>query len=220
MNTAIIPVRMGSQRLIKKNLQPFCGMPLIEYAIYRCKEARVFDHIIVNSEDFEFAEIAKKNNVEFYQRDPKLANNIATSEDFIADFFKNTSYKSVYQVHSITPLLTPEKIKEFVLFCRNSEYHTVLSNVEDQIEVAYEGKPVNFNFSKKTNSQDLIPMQRVTWSITFWTKNIFLKAHQDSGCGTYSGKVGFFSVPLYSGLAIKTVSDLKVAQALRDNNVA
>ena len=220
MNTAIIPARMGSQRLIKKNLQLFCGMPLIEYAIHRCKEAGVFDDIIVNSEDSEIAEIAFRNNVKFYQRKAELANNVATSEDFIADFFRNSDYKTLHQVHSITPLLTAEKINDFVNFCNGHDYDTVLSNVEDRIEVAYKGEPINFSFAEKSNSQDLVPMQRITWSITYWTKDIFMAAHEERKCGTYSGKVGFFSLPLYSGLAIKSAEDLKVAQALRDHNVA
>ena len=220
MTTAIIPARMGSQRLKKKNLQPFCGMPLIEYAIFRCKEAGVFDHIVVNSEDEEFSEIAKRNGVDFYKRDPELANNVATSEEFIADFFKNTTHDAVYQVHSITPLLTSDKIREFVSYTQNSGHDTVLSNVDDCIEVAFKGKPVNFSYEEKTNSQDLIPTQRITWSITFWKRETFLEAHRERRCGTYSGSIGYFSVPLYSGLAIKTLDDLKVAQTLRDNNVA
>ena len=220
MNIAMIPARMGSQRLKKKNLQPFCGMPLIEFAILRCKEAGVFDKIIVNSEDIEFAEIAEKNGVEFYHRDSVLADHNATSEDFIADFFEKILEYNVFQVHSITPLLTSAKIKEFVQYCNVNQYDTVLSCIEDRIEVAYQGKPVNFSFDQKTNSQDLIPTQRITWSITYWRRDTFMKAHNELNCGTYSGQVGFFTVPFYSGFAIKTLEDLKAAQALRDNNVA
>ena len=220
MNIAIIPARMGSQRLKKKNLQEFCGVPLIEHAILRCKEADVFDRIVVNSEDLVFRDIANKNGVDFYHRDSSLANHTATSEDFIADFFQKTACDNLFQVHSITPLLTAQTIKDFVKFSLDSDYDTVLSNVEDNIEVAFNGQPINFSFNDKTNSQDLVPMQRITWSITYWKKNTFMNGHLLNKCGTYSGKVGFFSVPLYSGLAIKTLDDLKVAQAMRDYNVA
>jgi len=219
MAVALIPARMGSQRLKKKNMQPFCGMPLIEYAIFRCKEAGVFEHIVVNSEDMEFAAIAKRNNVEFYHRDPELANNLATSEEFIADFFSNSTHENIFQVHSITPLLSPEKIREFVEFSLNSDHDTVLSNVDDRIEVSYQDVPVNFSYHEKTNSQDLLPTQRITWSITYWTREVFLEAHRDRGCGTYSGNIGYYSVPLYSGMAIKTMVDLQVAQVLKDHNV-
>ena len=83
---AIIPARMGSQRLPKKNLAKFMGMPLIEYAIKRCKDSNCFDRIVVNSEDVELKTIADRNAVEFYHRRAELANNVATSEDFIAKY--------------------------------------------------------------------------------------------------------------------------------------
>ena len=41
-NIAMIPARMGSQRLQKKNLAPLKGVPLIVHAIRKCREAGVF----------------------------------------------------------------------------------------------------------------------------------------------------------------------------------
>lgn len=219
-NVALIPARMGSQRLPRKNLAQFMGMPLIEYAINRCKIANCFDRIVVNSEDTDFKTIADRNEVEFYHRRSDLANSVATSEDFIADYFQNGNCDRLFQVHSITPLLKPETIEKFVNFSLNSDFDTVLSNVEDKIEVAYENIPVNFSYNSKTNSQDLKPVQRITWSITYWKRDTFLERHRIDRCGTYSGNLGYFTVPLYSGLAIKTQEDLDIAQTLREKEIA
>lgn len=214
---AMIPARLGSQRLKKKNLEMFGEFTLIEHAIIRCIKSNVFDEIYVNSESEVFAEYAKKHKIQFYKRPTLLGNNQATSEEFVEDFLNNTECDSLYQIHSITPLLTAEKIKEFVEFCElNPEFDTVLSCIHDQIEVAYQNQPINFTFTKKTNSQELKPTQRITWSATKWLKSSYLEAKKNKGIGTYSGKVGFFEVPIFSGLAIKTVDDLIVANALRD----
>ena len=217
---AIIPARMGSQRLPKKNLVNFLGMPLVEFAIKRCQQANCFDQIVVNSEDIALKDISARNGVEFYHRQPELANNESTSEDFIADYFAKTGTELLFQVHSITPLLKPETIRDFVEYCLTSDFDTVLSNVEDNIEVSYKNQPVNFTYAAKTNSQDLKPIQRVTWSITYWKRDTFLERHHNEKCGTYSGKIGYFTVPLYSGLAIKTRNDLEVAQLLREKEIA
>ena len=56
---AMIPARMGSQRLPKKNLAPIDGVPLITQAIRKCKAAGLFDEIWVNSEHPAFGEIAE-----------------------------------------------------------------------------------------------------------------------------------------------------------------
>lgn len=214
---AMIPARLGSQRLKKKNLQPFAGMTLIEYAISRCKESGVFDEIYVNSESELFAEYADRAGVKFYKRPEELGNNVSTSEEFVEDFLNQIHCEDLFQIHSITPLLTPIEIRDFVAFCSNNrQFDTVLSCIEDQIEVSLEGKPINFSLEQKTNSQDLTPTQRVTWSATKWSREVYLEAKSHGKIGTYSGNVGFYSVGPFSGLAIKTADDLKIATALKD----
>ncbi len=81
MKIAMIPARMGSQRLKRKNLRELNGVPLITRAIRKCISANIFDEIYVNSEHPAFGEIASKEGVNFHRRPEKLADNTATSED-------------------------------------------------------------------------------------------------------------------------------------------
>jgi hypothetical protein len=90
----------------------------------------------------------------------------------------------------------------------------MLSCIHDQIEVAYKGQPVNFTFAEKTNSQDLTPVERITWSITGWTRKAFLEAADAGKTATYYGSVGFYPVSGISGHVIKTQRDLDIAEAL------
>jgi len=215
-NVAMIPARLGSQRLKKKNLELFGEITLIEHAILRCKNSGVFDSIYVNSESLVFKDYAEKHGVYFYHRPEELGNNKATSEEFVEDFLRNIDCKSLFQIHSITPLLGVDEIKSFVNFCEmNDQLDTVLSCINDQIEVAFGNNPVNFSLTEKTNSQDLLPTQRVTWSATKWSRNAYLNTKDNGGIGTYSGNVGFYPVGPFTGLAIKTAEDLKIANALR-----
>ena len=48
---AMIPARIGSQRLKLKNLSLLNGKPLIYYAIQSAKDSHVFDSIYINSDD-------------------------------------------------------------------------------------------------------------------------------------------------------------------------
>jgi len=212
---AMIPARLGSQRLKKKNLELFGELTLIEHAIQRCKDADVFDAIFVNSESLVFKEFADKHGVYFYHRPEDLGNNLATSEEFVEDFLMQIECDSLYQIHSITPLLSADEIKKFVSFCEsNNQLDTVLTCIHDQIEVAYKDSPINFSLTSKTNSQDLDPVQRITWSATKWSKKAYMKARSQDEVGTYSGNVGFYPVGAYTGLAIKTAKDLKIANVL------
>lgn len=211
---AMIPARMGSQRLKRKNLAALAGQPLISHAIEKCKRSGCFDEIFVNSENAEFATIADQYGVEFYQRPEQLGNSVATSEQFVYDFLKHVECDLLIQVHSIAPLLTAEEVANFAKAFIASDADVMLSCIQDQIEVAYQDQPVNFTFDQKTNSQDLSPTQRVTWSITGWRAKPYIQAVEAGKIGTYNGKITFYPVSAISGHVIKTQKDLDIAEAL------
>jgi CMP-N-acetylneuraminic acid synthetase len=211
---AMIPARMGSQRLKKKNLAPLAGQPLITHAIEKCKQAGCFDEIYINSENAEFGAYAEEYGVKFYQRPEALGNSVATSEQFVYDFLKNVECDRLVQVHSIAPLLSAEEVKSFAETFIASDANVMLSCINDLIEVAYQDKPVNFTFAEKTNSQDLQPTQRVTWSITGWQAQSYIDAVESGSIGTYNGKIAFYPVNAISGHVIKTQQDLDIAEAL------
>ncbi|MBV5339801.1 MAG: cytidyltransferase [Deltaproteobacteria bacterium] len=211
---AIIPVRIGSKRLEKKNLREIEGLSLIVRAIKKCILSKSFDEIWVNSDDNIFREIAENEGAEFYLRPPELGSDSATSEQFIAEFLFHHECDYLFQVHSIAPLMTVHDIKLFVEYMLQKEYDCLLSTEEIQIECAYKGQPINFTYEKKTNSQDLLPIQRISWSITGWRTKTYLNAIKNCQCATYAGKVGYFSISRLAAHVIKTEADLDYAKAL------
>ena len=214
MNLAMIPARMGSQRLKQKNLRELGGVPTIARAIRKCKAAGCFDAIWVNSEHDAFGEIASAEGVHFHKRPEHLANNTATSEEFVNEFLQTHKCDRVFQVHSIAPLLTASQVQEFVNGMVTSGVDTLLSCTHEQIECALDGVPLNFSFSAKTNSQDLRPIQRVSWSITGWRREAYLAAFEAGETATYSGTIGFHVLDRLAGHIIKTEEDLQIAEAL------
>jgi pseudaminic acid cytidylyltransferase len=60
MKIAIIPARGGSTRIPHKNIEIFCGEPIIAYAISAAKKLAIFDHIIVSTDDAQTASIARQ----------------------------------------------------------------------------------------------------------------------------------------------------------------
>jgi len=210
----MIPARMGSQRLKQKNLREINGIPLITHAIQKCIAAGIFDEIYVNSEHPAFGEIASKEGVKFHRRPEKLADNTATSEDFIYEFLKVHTCDYLFQVHSIAPLLTAIQVAEFVKVMIKSDYDVLLSVVNELIECTINGKPINFSFDEKTISQELLPIQRITWSITGWKPEVFINAVEAGKCATYAGNVGFHPIDRLAGHIIKTEKDLTIAAAL------
>ena len=59
MNIAIIPARGGSKRIPRKNIKSFCGKPIISYSIKAAQESKLFDRIIVSTEDLNYSFLIK-----------------------------------------------------------------------------------------------------------------------------------------------------------------
>lgn len=80
MNVAIIPARGGSKRIPRKNLRDFCGQPIIAYSIQIALQSKLFDHVVVSTDDPEIAEVAVQYGAQVpFLRPAKLANDHAST---------------------------------------------------------------------------------------------------------------------------------------------
>ncbi len=86
MRLAIIPARGGSKRIPRKNIRDFCGQPILAYAIQAAEKSRLFDHVIVSTDDAEIADIARRQGAEVpFMRVPALATDHAGTIPVIVD---------------------------------------------------------------------------------------------------------------------------------------
>lgn len=82
MRVAIIPARGGSKRIPRKNIKLFHGRPMISWSIKAALESKIFDRIIVSTDDSEIAEIAVDFGAEVpFIRPSRLADDYATTAD-------------------------------------------------------------------------------------------------------------------------------------------
>lgn len=64
MNVAIIPARGGSKRIPRKNIKLFFDKPMISYSIEAAINSKLFDRIIVSTDDEEISGIALEYGAE------------------------------------------------------------------------------------------------------------------------------------------------------------
>ena len=73
---ALIPARGGSERILRKNIRKFSGRPIIAWPIELTKRSRLFDRIVVSTDDHEIAETALQEGAEVpFIRPSKLSDN-------------------------------------------------------------------------------------------------------------------------------------------------
>ena len=68
--TAIIVARGGSKRLLRKNVLPFCGLPLVEWSILQavCSHHIGAENTYLTTDDDEIAAIGEKHNLNIIWR--------------------------------------------------------------------------------------------------------------------------------------------------------
>ena len=89
---------------------------------------------------------------------------------------ENISSDYVIQVHSTSPLITPESIIGFAKNLVEKEIDGAFSTEKLYSECIIQGNPkINFSFDKKTKTQDLIPVEKISWALSGWKKKIFFR---------------------------------------------
>ena len=111
---AIIPARGGSKRIPKKNIKDFFGKPLIAYSIEVALASKLFEKVIVTTDDEAIAKIAKEYGAEVpFLRPKELADDFTGTQDVInhtISYLENQgeSYKYICTIYATAPLLDKE----------------------------------------------------------------------------------------------------------------
>ncbi|MFH1727676.1 MAG: cupin domain-containing protein [Pseudomonadota bacterium] len=216
---AMIPARLGSKRIKSKNLRLLSGKPLISYVIDKCKQAKVFDEIYINSEADVFNDIADEYDIKFYKRDEFLASDDATNDMFVLDFITNIKCEFLVQVNPTSPLITVEDIKAFVDKMLKEDLDTLHSVKKEQIEALYDNKPLNFDPMKQMpRSQDLKPAMLFSSGIMGWNTRKYFENMKRLGSATYGGdgKTDYFILEGFSKIDIDNEEDFELAEIAID----
>lgn len=213
--TAMIPARIGSTRLKKKNLALINGKPLISYAVESAIQSRVFDRIVINSDDLIFKEIADRLGVEFYLRDPALGGSSVKSDDVVSDFMHKFPSDVVAWVNSTSPLMTGDELRGIMESFLDQGLDSLITVEAKQVHCDFEGAPVNYRKDGKfAQTQDLVPVHVFVYSVMAWRCQPFQEAMAKHGEAMFCGKFGTLPVSKESAVIIKTEEDLRFAEAL------
>jgi CMP-N-acetylneuraminic acid synthetase len=209
---AMIPARLGSKRIPKKNLRYLGEKPLIQYPIDLAKQIEEFDSIWVNTESEELGREVEKMGAKFHKRPAEFSADNCTNREFTYHFMCNHECDYVIMVNSTSPLLRIETIHRFIKFVNDNDYDTVLSTVSEKAESFYRGEPLNFDLKNKVNSQMLEPVEKTVWALTAWKRESFMKLEQEGICPVFGGKLATFPIPKDESCDLDTEEDWHIAE--------
>ena len=130
---AIIPARGGSKRIPQKNIKLFLGKPIISYSIKAAIKSKLFDEIMVSTDDNEIKEISEKLGAKVpFMRTKKNSNDYATTPEVISEVLKNylksgKSFDYVCCIYPAAPLIRWKKILEGYELIKTENFNSVLT---------------------------------------------------------------------------------------------
>lgn len=114
---AVITARGGSKRIPRKNIKEFMGKPMLAYAVEAAVNSKVFDEVMVSTDDVEIAEIAKQFGAKVpFMRSEKTANDFATTSDVLEEVVseykkRGKTFDELCCIYPCVPFLTADVIK-------------------------------------------------------------------------------------------------------------
>jgi len=214
---AMIPARIGSKRVQKKNLRLIDGKPLVAYIIETLKKVDIFDEIYLNADDLIFKKIADEYGVKFYHRDKRYATDKSTNDEFALDFMQNVDGDILLQVLPTSPLIEVAQIKKFTEYMLENSLETLISVEHKQIASLYENRCLNFDkYKKNPPSQEMIPIKAYATVLMGWEYKSFQKNMEKYGCAYHGGdsKTDYFQLQGLSTIDIDNEEDFLLAEAI------
>ena len=176
MNICMVPVRKGSVRLPKKNYLKIGEFTVLEIALLKAIHSKVFDRIVVNTDDPTLEEVTSRMGVDFYQRNEDLASSHATSDQVVLDFFDNNDGDRVFWLNTVSPLQTIGDIENFVKIGQEANWKSGVSINPTRVHVLFRNNPLNFKWEDGfARTQDLNPVKCFNYAMMGWHRKMTKK---------------------------------------------
>lgn len=130
-NLCIIPARGGSKRIPRKNIKYFLGKPILAYSIQAAIDSKLFDEVMVSTDDEEIADIAKKYGAKVpFIRSDKASDDFATIYDVVEEVIQNyklnkKKFDNLCCIFSCAPFVTPDILNKTYAQLNDNNFDSV-----------------------------------------------------------------------------------------------
>lgn len=228
---AIIGARGGSKRIPNKNIRLLSGKPLIAWTIETALKSKLFDRVIVSTEDKKIAEISKKFGAETpFMRPKALAQDKVSRWKVLQHVVKELEKKEGYlpdiivDLSPTSPLRNVQDIKRCLKKLINEKAGMVTSVFESErnpyfnmLEVKKGGKVNLVKKAKKRifRSQDAPKVYSMNDSVNVATRRALLK---NEAVPSLDGKTKIVIMPKERSIDIDEEFDFLLTEFIVKNS--
>ena len=213
--STVITIRQGSQRVKNKNLRKFCKKNLLIYKIETLLKVKSVKKIVINTDSQEAIKIAKDFGVGYHLRDPYYTSSQCPNNEFWGHIAENTKTDYILFTHCTNPMIKESTYEDFIsLFVNKKDEYDSFNSVSEVKEFLILNKnPINFDFNKAPNSQDLPDVIKLNFAINILPTKLMSKKESLIGYKPY-----FYKLKGDEGIDINTINDFEFAEFLFNKN--
>lgn len=222
MRLAVIPARGGSKRIPKKNIAPFCGRPMIAYALEAAAGSGMFDKIHVSTDSDEICQVVETLGFSVdFKRDPALADDftgLVPVLRWVVEQYRlrGEGYDEICCIWPNAPLMRSQDLVEaFDIFNRHGARYPLLVAAKFPVPIEWAFRRSEDGFmaavfpeSLTQRSQDLGQAYYECGPFTIWNPSHLAMDNP------LKGKVLSYVLPVERAIDIDTPEDLAYAERL------
>lgn len=211
--TALIFMKLHSERVPFKNIRDFNGKPLFHWILSSLEKSKYVKKIIINTDSEEIAKDAKDHfDVTIHMRPDYLLTITSNEANQILEYdINNTDGDLFLQTHSTNPILSTATIDKAIEDYVSSEDHDSLISVTPNRKRFYwsDGKPINHDPQEMIKTQNLEPILEENSCIYMFTRTGFMKKKSRIGDNPL-----FYQMDAAEALDIDEESDFLIAESI------
>lgn len=217
----LVPLRIGSKSIKKKNIKSFLGKPLSYWCISQISKSKYVDKIIVAYDDNEIYKTLNKfkysNKVSFFKRSKTNSKDRSTTEDLIFEIIKKENLPIqdyLMLVQSTNPFLKKNDVDGSIEeLLSNRKFDSLISVVKWKRFIWNNSKPINYHINNRPLRQKMKNFYMENGSIYLSKiKNILRSKNR------ISGKIKLYEMDQISFVEIDENFDFNLAELLFKNS--
>jgi len=215
---ALIPARMGSKRIKRKNLIKLHNKKLIQYTFESSIQSKKIDKILLTTDDPKVIKFGKKFKIDFIIKRPQKFSKDNTTMEIVInhtlEYLKNhgVKVKNIILLQPTTPFRTSRDIDSMIEYYKKKKLNycvSVSSSITNSLEIFHtKNRFIDINQNNKyKNYKHLF----LNGSIYIFKVENFLKNRK-----IFTSRVNYFIQGLNNSIDINNNLDLEIAKSFKN----
>lgn len=217
--TAFIPLRGGSKSIPRKNIKLLAGKPLCWWSINSALQSKIFDKIVVSTEDPEIKSVVERlfgKQVIVDTRPNHLAQDTTSTEAVVLEYLEREETDVITLIQATSPLTSAQdflKAKEKYL---EGNLDSLLTGVEfKRFTWTHDGNPINYDPANRPRRQEFKGQVLENGAFYMTNASLFLENNN-----RIAGKVGIHLMNEDTAFEIDEPSDWPIVEGLLRSRVS